>query len=163
MYQCMHIKSLQSCPTLHDPHGLQSTRLLCPWDSPGKNTGVGCRFLLQCRKVKSESELAQSCPTPSNPMDCSPPGSSVHGILQARILEWVAIPFSRGVFSTQGSNQHLLSRLHWQVGCLPLAPPGKHHVSIQILFNSHFAFPVVKAFRSVSRPCISDCFTSFYE
>ena len=76
------------------PHGLQPTRLPCPWDSPGKNTGVGCHFLFQCRKVKSESEVAQSCPTLSNPMDCSPPGSSVHGIFQARVLEWGAIAFS---------------------------------------------------------------------
>ena len=58
----------------------QPTRLPRPWDSPGKNTGVGCHFLLQCMKVKSESEVAQSCPTLSDPMDCSPPGSSVHGI-----------------------------------------------------------------------------------
>ena len=62
--------------------------------SPGKNTGVGCHFLLQCMKGKSESEVAQSCPTLCNPMDCSPPGSSVHGIFQARVLEWVAIAFS---------------------------------------------------------------------
>ena len=59
-------------------------------DSPGKNTGVGCHCLLQCRKVKSESEVAQSCPTLLDPMDCSPPGSSVHGIFQARVLEWGA-------------------------------------------------------------------------
>ena len=65
-----------------------------PWASPGKNTGVGCHFLLQCRKVKSESEVAQSCPTPSDPMDCSLPGSSVHGTFQARVLEWGATAFS---------------------------------------------------------------------
>ena len=76
------------------PHRWQPTRLPCPWDSPGKNTGVGCHFLLQCMKVKSESEVAQLCPTPSDPMDCSPPGSSVHGIFQARVLEWGAIAFS---------------------------------------------------------------------
>ena len=76
------------------PHRRQPTRLPRPWDSPGKNTGVGCHFLLQCRKVKSESEVAQSCPTLSNPMDCSPSGSSVHGIFQARVLEWGAIAFS---------------------------------------------------------------------
>ena len=63
-----------------------------PWDSPGKNTGVGCHFLLQCKKVKSESEVARSCPTLRNPMDCSLPGSSVHGIFQARVLEWVPLP-----------------------------------------------------------------------
>ena len=71
-----------------------ATRLPRPWDSPGKTTGVGCDFLLQCMKVKSESEVAQSCPTPSDPMDCSLPGSSIHGIFQARVLEWGAIAFS---------------------------------------------------------------------
>ena len=65
-----------------------------PWDSPGKNTGVGYHLLLQCMKVKSEREVAQSCPTLSDPMDCSPPGSSIHGICQARVLEWGAIAFS---------------------------------------------------------------------
>ena len=76
------------------PHRWQPTRLHHPWDSPGKNTGVGCHFLLQCMKVKSESEVAQSCLTSSDPMDCSPPGSSVHGIFQARVLERGAIAFS---------------------------------------------------------------------
>ena len=75
------------------PHRRQPTRLPHPWDSPGKNTGLGCHFLLQCRKVKSESEVAQSCPTRSDPMDCSPPGSSLHGIFQARVLEWGVIVF----------------------------------------------------------------------
>ena len=70
------------------PHRWPPTRLLCPWDSPGKNTGVGCHFLLQCMKVKSESEVTQSYPTLSDPMDCSLPGSSIHGIFQARVLEW---------------------------------------------------------------------------
>ena len=65
-----------------------------PWDSPGKNTGVGCHFLLQRMKVKRESEVAQSCLTLSDPMDCSLPGSSIHGIFQARVLEWGAIAFS---------------------------------------------------------------------
>ena len=86
-------KLLQLCPTLCDPRR-QLTRLLCPWDSPGKNTGVGCDFLLQCMKVKSESDAAQLCPTLSDSMDCSLPGSSVHGIFQARVLEWGAIAFS---------------------------------------------------------------------
>ena len=75
------------------PHRRQPTRLRHPWDSPGKNTGVGCHFLLQCMKVKSESEVAQSCPTLSDPMDCSLPGSSVHGIFQARVPEWGVIAF----------------------------------------------------------------------
>ena len=76
------------------PHRRQPTGLHRPWDSLGKNTGVGCHFLLQCMKVKSESEVAQSCPTLSDLMDCSLPGSSVHGIFQARGLEWGAIAFS---------------------------------------------------------------------
>ena len=87
-------KLLQSCPTVR-PHRQQPTRLPRPWDSPGKNTGVGCHCLLQCMEVKSESEVAQSCPTLSDPMDCSLPGSSVFGIFQARVLEWGAIAFSR--------------------------------------------------------------------
>ena len=95
-------KSLQSCPTLRDP--IDGSPPESPWDSPGKNTGVGCHFLLQCMKVKSESEVAQSCPTLSDPMDCSWPGSSVHGIFQARVLEWGAIVFS---------GQYLLSFVFW--------------------------------------------------
>ena len=88
-------KSLQSCLTVR-PHRRQPTRLCRPWDSPGKNTGMGCHFLLQCMKVKSESEVAQSCSTLHNPMDCdcSLPGSSVHGIFQPTELEWGAIAFS---------------------------------------------------------------------
>ena len=76
------------------PQKWQPTRIPCPWDSPDKNTGVGCHFLLQCMKVKSESEVAQLCPTLSDPRDCSLPGSSIHGIFQARVLEWGASAFS---------------------------------------------------------------------
>ena len=79
----------------------------CPWDSPGKNTGVGCHFLLQCMKVKSESEVAQLCPTLRDPMGCSPPGSSAHGIFQARVLEWRAIAFS--------DNTHYILFIHSSV------------------------------------------------
>ena len=83
--------SLQSCPTLCDPiDGRQPTRRPHPWDSPGKNTGVGCHFLLQCMKVKSLSRVRLLV----TPTDYSPPGSSVHGIFQARVLEWGAIAFS---------------------------------------------------------------------
>ena len=96
-------KSLQSCPTLR-PYRRQPRSLPHPWDSPGKNTGVGYHFLLQCRKVKSESEVAQSCPTLSDPMDCSLSGSSVHGIFQARVLEWVVIAFSKQSWSVQFSS-----------------------------------------------------------
>jgi len=89
--------SLQSCPIVSNsvrPHRWQPTTLPCPWDSPGKNTGVGCHFLLQCMKVKSESEVAQSCPTLGDPIDSSLQGFPVPGIFQARVLEWVAIAFS---------------------------------------------------------------------
>ena len=74
------------------PHRQPPIRLPRPWDSPGKNTGVGCHFLLQCMKGKSESEVAQSCLTLSDPTDCSLPGSSIHGIFQARVLEWLPFP-----------------------------------------------------------------------
>ena len=77
------------------PHRRQPTRLHRPWDSPGKNTGVGCHFLLQCMKVKSESEVTQLCPTFSDLTDCSLQGPSVQEIFQARVLEWVAIAFSK--------------------------------------------------------------------
>ena len=87
-------KSLSVMPDSVQLHRQQPTRLPCPWDSPGKNTGVGYHFLLQCMKVKSQSEVAQSCPTLSDPMDCSLPGSSAYGIFQARVLEWGAIAFS---------------------------------------------------------------------
>ena len=91
------------------PHRWQPTRLLSPWDSPGKNTGVGCHFLLQCMEVKSESEVAQSCPTPRDPMDCSLPGSSVHGIFQARVLEWGAIAFSdNGILLSHKKEQAII-------------------------------------------------------
>ena len=88
-------KSLQLCPTLCDPIDGSPPGSPLPWDSPGKNTGVGCHFLLQTMKVKSESEVAQLYPTLSDPMDCSLPGSSIHGISQARVLGWGAIAFSK--------------------------------------------------------------------
>ena len=92
------------------PRRRQPTRLCHPWDSPGKNTGVGCHFLLQYMKVKSEREVAQSCLTLRDPMDWSLPGSSVHGIFRARVLEWVAIAFSiltlpRGKFPRVNSSE----------------------------------------------------------
>ena len=120
------------------PQRLQPTRLPHPWDYPGKKTGVGCHFLLQCMKVKSESEVAQSCPILSDPMDCSPPGSSIHGIFQARVLEWGATAFSdemvketekfdreRRVQSTHFAHfwsvwkETLGASWHWQVGINP--------------------------------------------
>ena len=111
------------------PQRRQPTRLPCPWDSPGKNTGVGCHFLLQCMKVKSESQVAQSCPTFRDPMDCSPPVSSVHGIFQARVLQWGCHCLLQGIFSTQGLNRvsciagSLVSCIAG--GLFTTEPPGK--------------------------------------
>ena len=102
-----------SCSVMSDsvqPQRQQPTSLPCPWDSPGKNTGVGWHFLLQCMKVKSESEVAQSRPTLSGPMDCSLPGSSVHGISQARVLELGAIAFSVPIMDIQVYIQETLSQ-----------------------------------------------------
>ena len=95
-YQC-YVTSVVSDSVR--PHRWQPSRLPRPWDSPSKNTRVGCHFLLQCMKVKSGSEVAQLCLTLIDPMDCSPTGSSVHGIFQARVLEWGAIAFSNGGIS----------------------------------------------------------------
>ena len=86
------------------PQRRQPTSIPRLWDSPGKNTGVGCRFLLQCMKVKSESEVAQSCPTLCDPIDYSLPGSSVHGIFQARVLDWVATVGTLNIYSMKTSH-----------------------------------------------------------
>ena len=99
-------KSLQSCPTLCDPIDDSPSGSPVPGDSPGKNTGVVCHFLLQCMKVKSESEVAQSCLTLSDSMDCSLPGASIHGIFQASVLEWGAIPFSKFIQIYQSINKN---------------------------------------------------------
>ena len=112
------------------PQRRQHTRLPCPWDSPGKNTGVGCHFLLQCMKMKSESKVAQSCPTLSDPMDCSLPGSSVHGIFQARVLEWGAIVFSH----TYG--EYLLHIIRCRFQCVFLK-----YTVLYILFRSSIFLP----------------------
>ena len=98
------------------PHGWQPTRLSHPWDYPGKNTGVGCHCLLQCRKVKSENEVGQLCPTLHDPMDCSLPGSSVHGIFQVRVLEWGAIAFSEHI------NRQCIKKVYTPLsGVIPMA------------------------------------------
>ena len=105
------------------PQRRQPTRLPRPWDSPRKNTGVGCHFLLQCMQVKCESEVAQSCSTLRDPMDCSLPGSSVHGILQARILGWVTIFYSRGSFRPRDRNC-VTCFSYLAGGFFTTAPPG---------------------------------------
>ena len=106
-----HFSRVWLCVT----HRRQPTRLPHPRDSPGKNTGVGCHFLLQCMKMKSESEVTQSCPTLRDPMDCSLPGSSIHGIFQARVLEWGAIAFSKFLTIEVNLDWHSLigSLLFW--------------------------------------------------
>ena len=136
------------------PHRRQPTRLPRPWDSPGKNTGVGCHFLLQYRKVKSESEVAQLCPTLSDPMDCSLPGSSIHGIFQARVLEWGAIAFSnkssiqilflQPVFLSGPSSEFLLPIRN-------TADKGLRGGSSQLLFPFH---------PSLELPCLTFCSAS---
>ena len=141
------------------PHRWQPSRLPRPWDSPGRNTGVGCHLLLQCRKVKRESKVAQLCPTLCDPVDCSLPGSSVHGIFQARVLEWGAIAFSRWyssqqlihwdsispfshpnvLTSIQFSSVHSLSRvwlcdpMNRSMPCLPV-----HHLNMVIYHNLNY-------------------------
>ena len=117
------------------PHRWQPTRIPRPWNSPGKNTGVGCHFLLQCVKVKSESEVTQSCLTLSNHMDCSLPGSSVHGIFQARVLEWGAIAFS-GICHSERYIE--LGSDNWFCSC--------------------FGIPVVCWFYTPSTPISRECF-----
>ena len=120
------------------PHRRQPTRLPHPWDSPGKNTGVGCHFLLQCMKVKSRSEVAQSCPTLRDPIDCSLPGSSVHGIFQARVLEWGAIAFS-GLSKSKDVSRSMSFNNRWRRKWqpTPVLLPGKSHGQRSLVGFSH--------------------------
>ena len=109
------------------PHRWQPTRLRCPWGSPGKNTGVGCPFLLQCMKVKSESEVTLSCPTLSDPMDCSLPGSSIHGIFQARVLEQekakVKQMFPSTALHTRFQSSPVILNAAWYMSLRFICPP----------------------------------------
>ena len=105
-------KSLQSCPTVQ-PHRRQPTRLLRPWDSPSKNIGVGCHFLLQCMKVKSE--IAKSCLTLTDPMDCSLPGSSVHGIFQQEYWSGLPLPSPSLDEGSLYPTHKLMVKLGWKV------------------------------------------------
>ena len=123
------------------PHRRQPSRLPRPWDSPGRNTGVGCHFLLQCMKVKSESEVAQSCLTLSDPMDCSLRGCSVHGIFQARVLEWGAIAFSGCYLNCVLFTSVLSSSRNWI-----WAPWDQTQAAC-----FHHCFPVLRALPSTKR------------
>ena len=131
-------------------HRRQPTRLPRPWDSPGKNTGVGCHLLLQCMKVKSESEVAQSYLTLRDLMDCSLPGSSVHGIFQARVLEWGAIdqvfsmvfPVPHTVAgSARYSDQRRQESLKHIVEKCPLTTPRRPQSNFQILWSDTWLSP----------------------
>ena len=130
------------------PHRRQPTRPRRPWDSPGKNTGVGCHFLLPCMKVKSVSEVAQSCPTLSDPMDCSLPGSSVWGIFQARVLEWGAIAFSNTY-----TRKVLIEGVKWP-NLNDLHFPASERLSCLVL--SHMSFCI-----QPQNPVLSTCAASF--
>ena len=115
------------------PHRRQPTRLPHPWDSPGKNTGVGCHFLLQCMKVKSESEVAQLCPTLSDPKDCSLPGSSAHGIFQARVLSRVPLPSPNSLISFNINFRDCLGFLASPIAQLVKNPPAMQETLVRSL------------------------------
>ena len=124
------------------PHRWEPTWLLCSWDSPGKNSGVGCHFLLQCMKVRSESKVAQLCPTFSDPMDCSLPGSSVHGIFQARVLEWVAIePLGKPYFFYMGLLLNYLIQFLYSL-LKPLRKPDFCPEILQVKKFTLIVFPI---------------------
>ena len=138
------------------PHRQQPTRLPRPWDSPGKNTGVGCHFLLQCMKVKSESAVTRSCPTLSDPMNYSLPGSSVHGILQARVLEWGANRclqtfLTYNIQFTSQSNTHTWVYEYICVCVYTHTPetnvlPKMSTLTLSVLFKTIFFFLAVSGF-----------------
>ena len=155
------------------PHRRQPTRLSHPWDSPGNNTGVGCHFLLQCMKVKSQSEVAQSCLTLSNPMDWSLPDSSIHGIFQARVLQSYPILQPHGLqlarllwpcdsphkntgvgcraFLQGTEPSSPTSNQHWRVGSLSLEPPRKPNN-----WSRHLKFYLISHLNSMSPSKHSD-------
>ena len=142
------------------PQRRQPTRLPRPWDSPGRNTGAGCHFLLQCMKVKRESEVAQSCPTLSDPMDCSPPGSSINGIFQARVLEWGAITSS--LLETRSPQLNcqqvgfLLRSLLWACRWLS-SQRGVLSLCIWVLISSYRRTRVA----GVGPACMTGCYCSY--
>ena len=132
------------------PHRRQPTRLSRPWDSLGKNTGVGCHFLLQCMKVKSESEVTQSSPTLRNPMDCNPPGSSIHGIFQARILEWGAIASCPTLCDPKASLSITNSQTLLKCMSIESVVPLNHLILCCILVLPPSIFPSIRVFSNES-------------
>ena len=148
------------------PHGLQPTRLLHPWDSPGKNNGMGCHFLLQCMKVEKENEVTQSCPTLSDPMDCSLLGSSVRGIFQARVLEWGTIAFSIQLHSCvqfiatpwtvacQASLSITNSQSLLKLMFIESVMPSNHLILCRPLILPPSIFPSIRVFSNESALCI---------
>ena len=134
------------------PHRLQPTRLCHPWGSPGKNTGVGCHFLLQCMKMKSESEVAQLCPTLHDRMDCSLPGSSVHGIFQARVLKRVAIAFSE--VPPYNSFKKKNAPLHTHAHTKP--------INARLYYTHWIQKPMISESGSVSHSVIIVCFSLLF-
>ena len=138
------------------PHRRQPTRLPSPWDSPGKNTGAGCHFLLQCMKVRSESQVAQSCPTLSDPMDCSPPGSSAHGIFQARVLEWVPLPSPYCLLKLEVT-VFLFSSHYFVSACYPWAV-----LTILLVFKSRILKSFISNLSYLKSNSLSTSFKSLY-
>ena len=156
------------------PYRQQPTKLPHPWGSPGKNTEVGCHFLLQCMKVKSESEVAQSCQTLSDSMDCSLPGSSVHGIFQARVLQWGAIAFSEWACSSSQICFPLFTQAVWldpsstfpqssspgffllkRISCAGQGGQGrgsKPQTDITSLLKNHPSLPALLTNRTMAKP-----------
>ena len=143
------------------PHRWQPNRLPRPRDSPGKNTGVGCHFLLQCMKVKSESEVPESCPTPRDPMDCSLPGSSIRGIFQARVLEWVAIAFSE--YKLYHMSFSVWFHLVWSfldphmLVQMSLFPPPLWLSSIPLYICTHLLYTFICLWTFHLLPCLGYC------
>ena len=148
------------------PHRWQPARLPRPWDPPGKNTGVGCHFLLQCMKVKSESEVTQLCPILHNPMGCSLPGSSVHGIFQAKVLEWGAMAFSAGISKLFLLTFYQRKKLPTSFGPTPIVlpswPQGKCKTSALVLLRQSYKSIFVLTFNEgtiFKRKCVIDWIT----
>ena len=131
------------------PHRQQPTRLPRPWDSPGKNTGVGCHFLLQCMKVKSESEVTLLCPTLSDPMDCSLPGSSAHGFSRQEYWSGVPVP----------SPDHKL--LNIKLSSKPLTFPYRNEAQKQVTFPNflrHFNLKPKCLYHPTQSSSFSQCY-----